>query len=177
MPASLPPRLTSQRIQLRQWQQQDLDAYAALLADAETVRYIGHGQPYSRQEAWMNMAVLAGHWQLLGFGIWALCARDSGELLGRVGFIQPEGWPGLELAWLLKRSHWGQGLASEAASLALDCARQHWPANTPIISLIHPHNQRSARLAQRLGALPGEPVVMHGQPVECFFYPANALPS
>jgi RimJ/RimL family protein N-acetyltransferase len=40
-------------------------------------------------------------------------------LVGRVGCWRPEGWPGLEVGWTLRRAHWGRGYATEAARAVL----------------------------------------------------------
>ena len=80
------------------------------------------------------MALRAGHWALRGFGIWAVVERESGELVGRVGLQEPEGWPGVELAWLVTRSRWGRGYAPEAgrAPLGLGAGRaRHRPRDQP----------------------------------------------
>jgi RimJ/RimL family protein N-acetyltransferase len=80
-----------------------------------------------------------------------LTEAKSDQLIGRVGYIDcPYEWPGLELGWAIARDHWGKGYASEAAVLALD-----WGFKTldrdEIISVIHPDNTRSVRVAERLG--------------------------
>jgi RimJ/RimL family protein N-acetyltransferase len=71
-------------------------------------------------------------------------------MIGRVGFWNPEGWPGFELGWLIGRSHWGSGLATEAARAALDYAAQSL-RQPRVISLIRPDNRRSVRVAEKLG--------------------------
>ena len=70
--------------------------------------------------------------------------------MGRAGLWQPEGWPGLEVGWLLGRPHWGRGLATEAARAALDHAFNVVGAER-VISLIRPDNHPSIRVAERLG--------------------------
>lgn len=72
--------------------------------------------------AWHAVAEMLGHWALRGFGQWAITDRVSGEVLGRAGLYEPEGWSGTELGWLLDRSHRGNGLAPEAAQLAVALA-------------------------------------------------------
>jgi RimJ/RimL family protein N-acetyltransferase len=67
-----------------------------------------------------------------------------------VGFSEPVGWPGLELAWILARRWWGNGYATEGARAALDQALTVWRRDR-IISLIHPDNHASIRVAERLG--------------------------
>lgn len=56
--------LETERLQLRQFCAGDLEAYAAMLADAEVVAYIGSGETLSRTQAWKNMAMVLGHWSL-----------------------------------------------------------------------------------------------------------------
>jgi RimJ/RimL family protein N-acetyltransferase len=96
------------------------------------------------------MAFLVGHWQLRGYGHWAVEEKASGRLVGRIGFLNPEGWPGFEVGWTLAREGWGRGYATEGARRALGYAfteldRDH------VISLIHPDNYASIRVAERLG--------------------------
>jgi RimJ/RimL family protein N-acetyltransferase len=96
------------------------------------------------------MATYLGHWELRGFGTWAVVERATGEFVGRVGLHYPEGWPDRELGWTIARKFWGKGYASEAAraSIAHAFGALGW---THLVSLIHAENQRSARLAERLG--------------------------
>jgi RimJ/RimL family protein N-acetyltransferase len=142
--------LETDRLILRMLRESDLDAYAEMCADPEIMRYIGDGQPLPRHMAWRNMAAVIGHWSLRGYGLWAVQERASGALAGRIGFWQPEGWPGFELGWMLRRSFWGRGYAIEGARVALEYAFTQ--LNQPrVISLIHPDNAPSIRVAQRLG--------------------------
>src|SRR6185436_17390463 len=91
-----------------------------------------------------------GHWDLRGYGTWAVEERGTGSFVGRIGLHYPEGWPDRELGWTIGRKFWGRGIASEGARAALNhaFATLGW---THLVSLIHPNNHRSARLAERLG--------------------------
>ncbi len=149
--AQAAPVLQTPRLRLRPFCQPDWPAYARMCADPEVMQFIGGGgQPQTAEEAWRSMAVFLGHWQLRGYGMWALEHRDSGALLGRVGFIDPPGWPGFELGWLLAREHWGFGYAREAAAAALRHAFEVLQRER-VISLIRPQNQRSIAVAEALG--------------------------
>ena len=150
------------RLRLRAFVQADLDAYAAMCADAEVMRHIGAGGAVGRDVAWRQMALFLGQWALLGYGMWALERRSDGRLIGRVGFLNPEGWPGNELGWLLAREAWGQGYAFEAASAALAFGRRELGLDGELISLIRADNARSIRLAERLGATRGDPIDLLG---------------
>ena len=112
------PTIDTERLTLRGWRESDLDAYAAMMADPEVMRFLGGAS--SRGDAWRGMATLIGHWALRGFGLWAVERKSDGALIGRVGIQYPEGWPSTEVAWTLARPYWGQGYATEAAQASLD---------------------------------------------------------
>ncbi len=103
-----------------------------------------------RADAWRNMALILGHWQLRGFGLWAVEERATGMLAGRVGCWRPEGWPGMEIGWALRREFWGRGYATEAAQSVMADAFFRM-GEKRLISLIQPENGPSIAVAQRLG--------------------------
>jgi RimJ/RimL family protein N-acetyltransferase len=142
--------LETDRLLLRQFRPADHEPYAAMCADAEVMRYLGTGVALSAADAWRSMAGILGHWALLGYGMFALEVKDSGAFAGRVGFINPPGWPGFELGWGLPREHWGKGYAVESARACLDHAFRTLKRDR-VLSLIRPGNQRSIRVAERLG--------------------------
>ena len=144
------PILETERLRLRAFRRSDIDDYAALNADPEVTRYLGGGGTWDRCRSWRHLAFLLGHWQLGGSGMWAMEQRGTGEFVGMVGFADPDGWPGFELGWTLVRRFWGHGYATEGAQAALAYAftalnKSH------VISLIHPENLASIRVAERLG--------------------------
>jgi RimJ/RimL family protein N-acetyltransferase len=142
--------LETERLLLRPFRQTDLEAYAAMCADPEVMRYLGDRAVLNREDAWRQLAMLVGHWSLRGFGNWAVEERASGQLLGRAGLHYPEGWPEPEVNWALGRPYWGRGFAFEAVKVVLAHAFNtlNWER---AMSLIDPQNHRSIRLAQRLG--------------------------
>jgi RimJ/RimL family protein N-acetyltransferase len=160
--------LKTDRLRLRPFDENDIDAYARLCADAEVMRYVGvGGKPLDRAAAWREMAFYVGHWKLRGFGMWAVEERGRIGLIGRLGFHQPEGWPGFELGWVLAREHWGRGLAAEAAVAAI--RHGFTELKQPrIISLIHPENTRSIRLAERVGERLEGKTELRGQEVHVY---------
>ena len=144
------PTLETERLRLRAFREDDLDAFAAIYADAEVMRFIGDGKVADRDGTWRVMSLLLGHWQLRGYGIWAAEEKETGALVGRIGLWNPEGWPGLEVGWLLARSHWGRGLATEGGRRSLAWAFDELGADH-VISLIRPENAASIRVAEKLG--------------------------
>jgi RimJ/RimL family protein N-acetyltransferase len=77
--------ITTGRLILRPLRESDLDAYAAMTADPEVMRFLGEGRTLDREDAWRSMAMLIGHWTLRGFGMWALEERATGKFVGRAG--------------------------------------------------------------------------------------------
>lgn len=145
------PELFTPRLRLRAFSPDDLDGWAAIVADPAVMRFIGSGGPVDRDVAWRQMAFHLGEWALRGRGSWAVERRADGALIGRAGFLQPESWPGEEVAWLFARPAWGHGFATEAVRAAVDHGRR-WLGAGPLISLIRPDNTPSLRLAERVGA-------------------------
>jgi RimJ/RimL family protein N-acetyltransferase len=77
--------LETARLRLRLFRAEDLEPYAAMCADPEVMRYVGERRTLSREDAWDEMAALAGHWHLRGYGMWAVEERETGSFVGRVG--------------------------------------------------------------------------------------------
>lgn len=147
------PHLQTERLLLRGWRQSDLDAFAAFYADPDVMRYLS-GEPLARNDTWRNMAVAAGHWVLRGYGLWVVERKSDGAVIGRVGLINPEGWPGLEVGWTLGKAYWGQGYATEAARAAMTFGFLTQDVDR-LISLIDPENKASQAVAHRLGETKG----------------------
>lgn len=143
------PRLETERLLLRPFVASDLDAYAAMTADAEVMQYMGGGVQY-RVEAERSLEFVQHHWLQRGFGLWAAEERASGELVGRIGLLQLDGRPGLELGWLVARARWGEGFASEGGRASLDWGFEQLETER-ILSFIDPRNEASIRVAQKLG--------------------------
>jgi RimJ/RimL family protein N-acetyltransferase len=141
--------LETERLLLRWFRESDFGDYQVMSSDPEVMKFLG-GQPQTELEAWKSMAAYIGHWHFRGYGVWAVEEKSSGRMIGRIGFMNPAGWPGFELGWTLRRESWGKGYASEGAQHALRHAftelnRDH------VISLIAPDNVNSIRVAERLG--------------------------
>src|SRR5258708_29165729 len=148
------PTLETERLRLRAPRGEDLDEWAAIMADPDVARYIAPA-PMTRDEAWRSLAGALGHWALRGYGAWSVERKSDGVLLGRAGMINPEGWPGLEIGWTLGKSYWGKGYATEAAAAAMRYAFMTQPLDR-LISNIDPQNIASQAVAKRLGETKGE---------------------
>ncbi|MGZ8346690.1 MAG: GNAT family N-acetyltransferase [Allosphingosinicella sp.] len=145
------PVIETARLVLRGWRRGDFLPYAAMLSDPDTARFITRkGQPYDERETWHDMTFLVGHWQVLGHGMFVVEERETGRFLGRIGPLQPPGWPGFEIAWGLAPEARGKGYASEAAAAAIDWSFASFDLDR-IVSIIHPANLASQSVAERVG--------------------------
>jgi RimJ/RimL family protein N-acetyltransferase len=124
-------------------------------ADPEVMRYVGGGAPMTRTESDELVDVIAMHWEQHGFGLWCAALREDPEAcIGFVGLaipsFLPAVLPAVEVGWRLARPTWGQGLATEGARAAIAHAFGRLQLRS-VISIIDPDNQRSIRVAEKLG--------------------------
>lgn len=141
------PVLPTARLRLRAPQIEDFPHYAEILASPGGRFIISDG---SRENAWVDFAQLTGSWLLRGHGIWAVERQTDDEVLGFVllGFEIGDHEP--ELGYMFRKAFEGQGYAQEAGEAAL----AHGLANLPsLVSTIDADNERSKRLAMRLGGV------------------------
>lgn len=150
------PTLQTERLTLRPFREEDAGALFELSQDPDVMRYVGDRRVPSLQESWRAIAGWLGHWALRGYGQWAIEERAGSRFIGRAGIINPADWPGAEVGYLLGKSWWGRGYATEAARAAIDWGfREIGLAD--LISLIDPANLPSIAVATRLGeSLRGE---------------------
>lgn len=149
------PVLETERLLLRPHRPEDHDAYARLWADPATVRFIG-GRPFTRSESWIRILRQIGHWQVQGFGFWALEDRATGELAGEAGFhdlrrdIVPafDGIP--EAGWALGPAFHGRGLGREVVTAIHAWGDRRLGAGRSVC-IIEPENRASLRLAEAVG--------------------------
>jgi RimJ/RimL family protein N-acetyltransferase len=163
------PVVETARLVLRAFREDDLDAFAAMSADPQVMRYIGPGETVDRNGSWRSMAGFNGHWSLRGFGMWAIERKSDRAFIGRAGLHRPPYWPDLEAGWTLARDAWGQGFAREGAAAVLAFARGRLPGQR-LVSYIRPGNDRSVRVALALGARRDADMDLLGTPVEVYLH-------
>ena len=148
------------RMRLRHYTHDDLDELAAMFADEEHMRF--YPRPKSRDEALQWIDWNLGLYQQHGFGLWVMESRAAKEFLGNCGLTPQtvEGVTDIELGWHTKRSHWNQGLATEAARACLERAFSDFGLER-VISIIRPENIASVRVAENIGMKP-EKTASHG---------------
>lgn len=167
-PFALPvPELETQRLILRGPLEQDFEAHAEFMR-SDRAAFVGG--PQDRYAAWRGFCSSIGHWVLRGYGMWLVADKTDGTPLGRVGFINHEGWDEPELGWQVYTRAEGKGIAFEAASAARAYGAAHLGLNG-VISYIDPENTRSAGLVQRLGATYESNRQFFGKPCQIWRHP------
>jgi len=146
------PTVVTTRLRLRAFRAGDLDAYAAMQANPEVMRYLLTGNTATRIQVWYTMLTSAGSWPLRGYGMWACETIEGGRFIGSVGIFEPLDWPEPEIAYSLDQPFWHRGFATEAAAAARDWLFGHFPV-ARAASFIRPENRASIRVAERLGAV------------------------
>ncbi len=143
----------TKRLMMRRWRDADREPFAALNADAETMRYFP--SPLSRAASDALIDVIESRFAQRGFGLWALEIAATGEFIGFTGLNgpMPDGIPGaggVEIGWRLARHAWHRGYATEAARAALDVAF-NGAALAEIWSFTAALNEPSQAVMRRIG--------------------------
>ena len=171
MKTLVPLELHTPRLLLRQFREDDWQDLHQYYVDDLATRYtVGHA--FSVGETWRALSSMLGHWQLRGFGPYALEDKHSGKVIGTVGFWYPNDFPGPEIKWSLVREYWGRGLASEAARAVQKVGQQYLP-HIALSSMIHPHNQPSIQLALALGARFEREIELREQMLHLYRHPRS----
>jgi RimJ/RimL family protein N-acetyltransferase len=190
-------RIESERLILRRIEPEDVAFFTQLHDDPDVALYLSHGRPRSPEESLAWFQSLLRTYEEFGLGQLAVLRKSDGMLIGRCGLSDlaveakasaaafPRGWyqrddaPAdaeivfeRELGYTFHRTSWGQGYASEAARCVFDYARD--VLRLPrVISLIHPENSRSLRVARRFGVVREDAVEVLSRPFDRFVWPMS----
>ena len=161
------PILTTARLRLRQWREEDLAPFAALNADPQVMEFFP--KVLTRAESDVVAGRIRDHFARHGFGLWAVEAPGVVDFMGFVGLAVPSFeahfTPCVEIGWRLAREHWGHGYATEAATAALAFGFGD-RALEEIVAFTVAANIPSRRVMGRLG--------MRRLPADDFEHPAIA---
>jgi RimJ/RimL family protein N-acetyltransferase len=157
--------LSSSRIRLRRWRDEDREAFAAMNSDARVMEFFRSS--LSRVESDAMVDSIQKHFSEHGFGLWAIEAPDAAPFIGFAGLavarFNAHFTPCVEIGWRLAFEHWGHGYATEAARLALGYGFGTL-ALPEVVSFTSATNRRSRAVMERLG--------MRRDPAEDFDYPS-----
>jgi RimJ/RimL family protein N-acetyltransferase len=155
--------IETERLLLREPRLEDAADLAVAYADPEAVRYIGDGRTATEEEVEQGIRFWLERWEKDGLGLFAMVNRHDGRVLGRSGFLvwDTASWETssfadageraeVELGWMVAPEHWGHGYATEAALALRDWGIAE-RGLTRLVSLIRPGNERSIRVAEKVG--------------------------
>ena len=148
----MPVVLETRRLTLRTAEPGDLGAMQALYGDARTMRYIGAGDGVrTREQTARGIRRMMEHQESHGYSIWVVADRGAGEVIGNCGLVLVE-WvgPDVELAYMIRRDRWGEGIATEAAAACLEHGLGPLGLER-VIGLAYPENVASHRVMEKAG--------------------------
>lgn len=150
MTATNDPVIETPRLCLRRMTPADVPALLAVFGDAEAMRHYPAPFDEARMQAWVDWNLRS--YETRGHGLWAVILRSTGEVIGDCGLVsqQVEGVEEVEVGYHVRRDLWGQGLATEAAQACLHHGFT-WFGFRRFVSLIHPQNAASRRVAEKVG--------------------------
>jgi RimJ/RimL family protein N-acetyltransferase len=142
--------LETERLRLRRWRLEDLDALTRWHNDPGLMRHM-HKLSFTRQEMAADIERYARHWEQHGFGLWAAEEKGTRTLIGRVGLAYHRVWPGdPEVGWLIDTPWQGRGYATEAGAACIDYAFGELGFDR-VVSICTPENAASRRVMEKLG--------------------------
>ena len=143
-------KIETERLFLREMTDDDFEALRRVLGDADIMRHYPYAFDDERIRNWI--ARNRDRYSIFGFGLWAVCRKDTGEMIGDCGLTMQiiDGQIRPEIGYHIRRDHQRQGFAREAA-----CAVRDWTfENTPfraVFSYMKAENIPSIRTAMAYG--------------------------
>ena len=142
--------LETQRLYLREMADDDLDALRRVLGDADIMRHYPYSFDDQRIRGWI--ARNRERYSIFGFGLWAVCRKDTGEMIGDCGLTMQiiNGQIRPEIGYHIRADHQRQGFATEAARAVRDWTWQNTPFRA-VYSYMKAENTPSIRTAMAYG--------------------------
>jgi len=149
--AVFPGPPSTQRLVLREFAADDLDALHALDSDPRVMRYLNDGRPSTREEAETALArVLRRYTENPGQGVWHVSRRDTAQFIGWVSLKFAGESPDVEVGYRYVHDAWGHGFATEAATRMLERGFEMLGLQR-IIGVTHPDNAASQHVLSKIG--------------------------
>lgn len=160
--AHKPASITSQRLVLRPFGEQDEELLRELFMDPAVMKYLPWGHPYSDSETARRLQQLLVHWQRYHFGTYAIRPKGSQQSIGYAGLETVNKMPLVELLYALSRKYWRQGYAFEAAAACVQFGFDS--VGLPlIVGVCAPGNHGSKRIMEKLGMKPAPDLDFYGK--------------
>jgi ribosomal-protein-alanine N-acetyltransferase len=156
---------TTARLRFRKLQQEDLPKVKQFMQEPAAGQFLFFPPDIEKHAAaWVERNL--GRYQTDNTSLYVVESKETGEFLGQCGPVwqEVEGERYLEVAYHFLKENWGKGYASEAAQAVRDFAFENnlFPY---LISIIHPYNLASQKVAIRNGMLPWKKATFKGFPV------------
>ena len=151
--ADVGPVILTQRLELRPFRADDLEALLVVLGDPEVMRYVGtRREPLTRDEVRDALGRAAAHWKAHGFGPLAVVELAGDALVGDAGLQLLEAGTDVELTYTLARGVWGRGYATEAAVAVVEWGFAELTLDR-VVAVADPGNAASHRVLEKAGFL------------------------
>jgi RimJ/RimL family protein N-acetyltransferase len=150
--ASAVPEIETERLLLRGWLEEDLDALERVVGHP-LVRRVLRRRQATKDRIRIGIQKMQRHWELHGFGPWAAVEKDSGRLIGHIGLERLDDWPldhKVEVGWVLHPYYWGRGLATEGGRASVQFGLKKAGLDR-IISTTFPGHLASRRVMEKCG--------------------------
>jgi ribosomal-protein-alanine N-acetyltransferase len=144
------PTIRTGRVVLRPFVDDDAEPLFRILSEPGVLRYFPSSKPPPLERVKKIIEGHKRHWSENGFGWWAAADRTDDRLIGWCGLGLLEETDEIEIKYLFGPSHWGRGIATEAASVCIDYAFRE-AALEEIIGLTHVENIASQRVLEKIG--------------------------
>ncbi|WP_165917480.1 GNAT family N-acetyltransferase [Roseateles saccharophilus] len=145
--------MVTRRLKLRPPRDADLDTLVTLYADPAVTRFCAAATPHGRDATRNQLRTWMDHWQVRGFGHWAIAEREQpDELIGFGGLMHRSvaGHAGLFLYYRITPQAWGRGLASEMAQYAFGQAFEQ-RQEASVVAAVLPNNAPTRKTLESLG--------------------------
>jgi ribosomal-protein-alanine N-acetyltransferase len=144
--------LETNRLYLRHLVLEDLDSLFPLYSDPEVRRYFPDGTLTYKETKEEIDWFLNGHPDHPELGLWAAIHKETNQFIGRCGLLPwvIDGRPEIEVAYMIAKSFWGQGLGTEAAQGILEYGFEQLQLRR-LICLVDRGNQASIKVARKIG--------------------------
>ena len=144
------PTLETDHLLLRAWRKEDADAWFSVLQEPDLLKYFTDPRPPTRRMADRYIEHHLEHWNVFGYGHWVVTTRGDERIVGWTGLEYVPELEQTELAYLLSRSVWGRGYATEAGRAAVRFGFGNAGVQE-LIGLVHPENAASVRVLEKCG--------------------------
>jgi RimJ/RimL family protein N-acetyltransferase len=147
----------------------DVDDLLLITSDSQTMRYFSKTLNYQETSEFVNE--ILDHYDKYGYCFWKILLKESKVFIGIAGLLHHDlnEVVEMEIAYRIKREYWGNGFATETARACKEYAKDIL-CRKRLISIIHPENVKSIRVAKKLGAERKSSMIFNGVIHDVYVY-------